>query len=74
MDIEHDQKKKNYNPFLERCEGDLKKEDINAELVPALTYTLSEIANAYELLKIYKNKELLDNIIYLGLRKTIETF
>ncbi len=74
MDLEHDQKKKNYNPFLARSEGELTKEGLKAELVPALTYTLSEIANAYELISIYKNKELLDNIIYLGLRKTVEAF
>ena len=74
MDLEHDQKKKNYNPFLARSKNKVQKENVKNELVPALTYTLSEIANAYELLKIYKNKELLDNIIYLGLRKTVEKF
>ena len=74
MDLEHDQKKKNYNPFLAKSENKVKKEDLKKELVPALTYTLSEIANAYELLTIHKNKELLDNIIYLGLRKTVESF
>ncbi|MBR5239886.1 MAG: hypothetical protein IKW04_04870, partial [Clostridia bacterium] len=74
MDLEHDQKKKNYNPFLARSAGKVTKEDLKNEIVPALTYTLSEIANAYELLSIHKNKELLDNIIYLGLRKTVENF
>ena len=74
MDLEHDKKKKTYNPFLARSESEVRKEDLKKELVPALTYTLSEIANAYELLTIRKNKELLDNIIYLGLRKTIESF
>ncbi len=73
-DLEHDQKKKNYNPFLARSESQVQKEDLKKEIVPALTYTLSEIANAYELLSIHKNKELLDNIIYLGLRKTVESF
>ncbi|MBO5407786.1 MAG: hypothetical protein J6A61_00040 [Clostridia bacterium] len=74
MDLEKDQKKKNYNPFLARSENNIQKEDLKNELVPSLTYTLNEIANAYELLTLYKNKELLDNIIYLGLRKTVESF
>lgn len=74
MDLEHDQKKKTYNPFLARCQSKIQKEELKQELVPSLTYTLSEIANAYELLTIHKNKELLDNIIYLGLRKTVEAF
>ena len=74
MDLEHDRKKHNYNPFLARSQGEVTKEDLKNELIPSLTYTLSEIANAYELLSIHKNKELLDNIIYLGLRKTVESF
>lgn len=73
-DLEHDLKKKNYNPFLARSGSAVNKEKLKQELIPSLTYTLSEIANAYELIPIRKNKELLDNIIYLGLRKTIESF
>ncbi len=74
MDLQRDQKKGTYNPFLARSKNKIQKEALKKELVPALTYTLSEIANAYELLTIHKNKELLDNIIYLGLRKTVENF
>ncbi len=73
-DLDHDIKKNNYNPFVARSNRTVQKEALKNELVPALTYTLSEIANAYELLTVYKNKELLDNIIYLGLRKTVEIF
>ena len=32
-----------------------------------LTYTLSNLARAYELLELYRYKEILDNIIYVGL-------
>ncbi|MBP3448098.1 MAG: hypothetical protein J6K51_03655 [Clostridia bacterium] len=72
-DIEEDGKKKNYNPFLSKYGSTVSKEILAAHLVPSLNYTLSEIACAYELLDIKKNKELLDNIIYLGLRKNVET-
>ena len=50
------------------------KNSIKEEVVDSLTLTLSEISNAYSLLDIKKNKELLDNIIYLGLRQNIDKF
>ena len=51
---------------------DLKKEDIKDMVSSSLTFTLSEISNAYNLLDIKKNKEILDNIIYIGLRNNLE--
>ena len=72
-DLEQDLKKKCYNPFLSLYKNDVTKEALKEQLVPSLTYTLSEIAAAYELLDLKKNKELLDNIIYLGLRKNVES-
>ncbi len=73
-DIEKDIKNKSYNSFVAMYGTDLKKEDIKNEVVNSLEFTLSEISNAYNLLDIKKNKELLDNIIYLGLRKNLESF
>lgn len=58
-DFEDDMKHGSFNPFLS-------KEDI-ADALPSVWYNLSEAAKAYELLSIAKNKELLDNIIYLNL-------
>lgn len=72
-DLEQDLKKKCYNPFLSLYGSSISKEALKEQLVPSLTYTLSEIAAAYELLDLKKNKELLDNIIYLGLRKNVES-
>lgn len=74
FDLDVDIKKKNYNPFLALYGKGASKEPLKEALVPSLTYTLSEIAAAYELLTIHKNKELLDNIIYLGLRKNLDSF
>ncbi len=73
-DIEKDRKKKNYNPFLAVWENKNPPEGWKEEIKSSLLFTLSEIAASYELLTIYKNKELLDNIIYLGLRKNLELF
>lgn len=73
-DIEKDLKNKSYNPFVEMYGAKPDKEAFKQSVVDALTFTLSEISNAYNLLDIKKNKELLDNIIYLGLRRNLENF
>ena len=73
QDIQKDQKKKNYNPFLALYNGCVPLEELKKILSDALLFTLSEIAASYDLLTIYQNKELLDNIIYLGLRKNLES-
>ncbi len=73
-DIEKDLKYKSYNPFIEMYGNNLNKDDFKESVKASLTFTLSEISNAYNLLNIKKNKELLDNIIYLGLRKNLDEF
>lgn len=73
-DIEKDLKHKSYNPFIQMYGDKLNKEDFKQSVVDSLTFTLSEISNAYNLIDIKKNKELLDNIIYLGLRRNLESF
>ena len=72
-DFEMDVTKGLYNPFAAagRTADDIGR--LRLEVQQRLTYTLQEIANAYELLSIERNKELLDNIIYMGLRKTLDT-
>ncbi len=74
MDIDKDLKSKNYNPFIEIYGVKLNKDDFKQEIIKSLTFTLNEISNAYSLLEIKKNKELLDNIIYLGLRRNLDNF
>lgn len=73
-DIERDLKTKSYNPFIQMYGDELNKEDFKQSIIDSLTFTLSEISNAYNILDIKKNKELLDNIIYLGLRRNLENF
>lgn len=73
-DIERDIKNKNYNPFVAKFGKELDKSQLNEIVKNSLEFTLSEVSNAYNLLDIKKNKELLDNIIYLGLRQNVDKF
>ncbi len=61
-DFEEDKKRKRYNPFLAGGARPEKK-----EFIDSLTFSLSSFASSFELLNVKKNKEILDNIIYLGL-------
>ncbi len=71
-DMEKDAKDKSYNPFLAAMEPgrDIReyKRELGQRLGFVQTYTLSEIASAYELLDIKRNRAILDNIIYIGLK------
>lgn len=66
-DKEEDRKKKAYNPFL--LAGALNKE----ELLFSLDYTLSELANTLTLLEPVRHQTIIDNIIYLGMKKTVDS-
>lgn len=59
-DFEKDREKGRYNPF--------ESQEQRNEAVMPLWYNLHQVAAAYELLNLKKNKGLLDNIIYLGLK------
>lgn len=71
-DLEKDMKKSGYNTFLEKYRGkpiaEIKKE-LKEKLDISMTFTLENAASAYELLRLYKNNEVLDNIIYTALKK-----
>lgn len=66
-DIEKDKKKKAFNPFL--ISG---KTPEKSEISDLLTFNLSSMANAYELLDLKINKPILDNIIYLGMSGVLD--
>ena len=71
-DIDDDFKDKNYNPMLLKYKYGGKcdeKKRIAEEIDFLLTYILSQIAAEYEKIDVKKNKELLNNIIYFGLRQ-----
>lgn len=61
-DIEKDKKSKSYNPFIYCDNPDIKKLTYDT-----LTYTLNNIANAYDLLKVYRSDTLIKHILYSAL-------
>lgn len=69
-DYEHDLKRGSYNPyrFCPNLSG-RSAENIRKTCGEALYDRLGKAVLAYELLDIRKNKRILDNILYLGLRK-----
>lgn len=70
-DLESDQKKGRYNPFLLRFPG-VPLPEIRGHALQVLNLTIGEIAPAYELLDLRQHKEILDNVIYLGLHGEIK--
>ena len=69
-DYEEDVKNDKYNPFRFVPEGkDLPVETIRDKADDLLYKHLGETAGAFELLPVRKNRAILENIIYLGLRK-----
>lgn len=75
-DLEKDIKEKSYNPLkyqFKYVNQDLTafKEQLRDKVEFNLTYSLNEISRGFELLDLKINKEILENIIYMGmLRKT----
>lgn len=74
-DIEEDLKQGCFNPYLSKFgitqqDADLSKAKEYA--VGMIHLTAGELSNTYELLEIKRYKTILDNIIYLGLRNTLE--
>ncbi|MGI6664908.1 MAG: DUF5685 family protein [Christensenellaceae bacterium] len=67
-DLEEDEKKGNYNPFLLQTQSDMaKREALQERIAFNLKSTLNAAVLAYDLLKIEKHKGILDNIMYQGL-------
>ena len=76
-DIEKDIKKKNYNPLLFQFkynneEVEEFKDRIKEEIKFNLIHTLAQAASAFELLDL-KNKNIIENILYLGMEKKTKT-
>lgn len=69
VDLPDDIKKGNYNPLKSTAED---KEYIKNIIVPQLYISAAETAKAFELLDCKKFKNILDNIIYLGLEDTFK--
>ena len=76
-DIEKDIKNKSYNPLIYQYEyNNQSLNDFKAEIVKdidfLLVFILSEIEKGFNLIDVYKNKEIVENIIYLGMLKKTE--
>lgn len=77
-DLKSDIKSGSYNPLLLQYKYS-KEEDIELFLKKVqesiqlpLTFTLENISKSFELLNIVYNREILENIIYLGMRNKME--
>lgn len=66
-DREEDKKKHAYNPLL------LSKEINDETLRLSFDYTLGELANTLSLLEFRRNREIIENIVYLGLRQAAQS-
>lgn len=68
-DLEEDIKKGSYNPLKSTAEDKDYRKNV---IVPQLYISSAEAAKALELLEIRKFKNILDNIVYLGLEDTFK--
>ena len=66
-DFNADLKSGSYNVFKEL---NLDFESVKEKAKPQLYFCINEAIKAFELLDIKKHKEILSNIMYLGLEKT----
>lgn len=64
-DMPKDKKKNSYNPLLEANYNSFN--DLKDDIYNSMTYTLANIANAYDLLDIKRNDTLIRNVLYSGL-------
>lgn len=69
VDLEEDIKLERYNPLKKMFKNDEYSKDF---ISGQLNICISEAAKAYELLDIKKFKNILDNLIYLGLQDTFK--
>jgi len=74
-DLEKDKRSGNYNPFLARAAalGQRGGEpELRMEARESLYMTIGEIAKTFELLDIHTFRPILENIVYLGFRATVD--
>ena len=74
-DLEKDFKNKNYNVLLLQKEitelNDSVKNEIVEMVIDTISLSLGELAENYVKLELSKYKDIIDNIIYLGLKNTL---
>ena len=67
-DLEKDKKSGNYNPYLSVPDAEIKQ-----RAMAQLNLTAAQAQSAFELLDIYKFRDILGNIVYLGLEETAKS-
>lgn len=78
-DLERDIKKGNYNPLVlqygyEEEEGmESFKRRIAESVEFSLTFTLDNVSKSFELLDLRRNREIVENIVYMGMRYRMES-
>lgn len=72
-DYKDDNKSGNYNVFHNRFGQDADIEQVLEYALQVLNLTIAEIASAYELLEIKRFRPIMDNIVYLGFRFSVDT-
>ena len=69
VDFEDDLNENKYNVLKSTCKT---KDEVKKKIEPQLYFCINESAKAFELLDLKKNKNILGNIIYLGLEDTFK--
>lgn len=77
-DILEDYEKKEYNPLIAALKSEDEdvesfKDRIRDRIEFTLIASLAEITKSYELLDIKKNREIIENIMYVGMRKKMDS-
>lgn len=75
-DLKEDLRLGNYNPYIQKfsltSQRTDKIEEVRKEAKASLYLTIGEIGSTYELLEIKRYKSILDNIIHLGLKDSVD--
>ena len=69
-DFDSDLKSKSYNPLI--LSGNTSREECINSVGESLTFTLENIASAFELINFKRNKDIIGKIIYIGLKQKQE--
>ena len=72
-DLEKDETKKRFNPFLQSCSAEEWKRLSYVPAADSIRGTIAELAKAFELLQLNDWRPILENIVYFGLKHSLQT-
>ncbi|MCI8622333.1 MAG: hypothetical protein HFG26_01565 [Provencibacterium sp.] len=70
-DLEEDQKKGRYNPFILEIQAGQAAGSLKEQAVLSLNMTVGEIIKTFELLTLHRYQDILSNVIHLGLKASV---